>query len=783
MSARTVGASVKRIDDLRLVTGQGRYVDDIELPGMLEIAFVRSSEAHALIRSIDVSAARALPGVVAVWTLADLGGDAQKPMVQAYPHPSIEQDITQYPLAKDEVCFVGQTIVLVAARNRYIAEDAAQLVEVEYEPLPVVIDARAAARPDSPLVHRGARSNLAGTLEWKFGDAARAFARAEHVFRESYFEHRGGSQSMEGRAVLAQFDAGTDQLTVWTSTQSPFLVRRHIAAYLGREETGIRVITPDVGGGFGPKAAHYPEELLMAIAALKLGQPVKWTGDRRENFLATNQQRDQWWDVEVACDASGKVLALRAQCIHDNGAYLPYGMLLPLSSVFPFPGAYAIPAVDVSLKCMFTNAVPCSSIRGAGRPNVVFVLERTMDCIARKLGLDRVAVRLVNFIRKDQFPYETGARMGDGIPVVYDSGDYAGCLEMVMKSAGYSSFETKRAAAAQQGRRIGLGIASYNEDTGAPPYEGATVRVLPSGRIYAELGTSSQGQGLETVIAQVVADQFGVEPKDVIVKTGDTATTAMALSTVGSRATSTAGPSALLAAMQVREKAIRLAAHRLEVAEHDLDITDGEVHVLGVRERAVPLGDLAKQLHSNITFALPPGFTPGLEATSYFTSQRPVYANGSVMAEVEVDVQTGEIRLLDYWVAHDCGKRLNPSLVDGQIYGGVVHGIGNALFEHMKYDRETGQPVTTNFGEYLLPLATEMPPIHIEHMETPSPVNPLGVKGAGEGGTIPAIACMVSAVEDALKPFGVQLNEFPIFPERLLELIDRKEPGEPRGSR
>ncbi len=774
MGARNIGAVVKRLEDPRLVTGHGRYTDDIVVPGMLEMAFVRSSEAHAAIRSIDTSEARAVPGVVAVWTLADLGALAQKPMLQSYPSPAIKQNFTQHPLAKDEVCYVGEAIAVVVAENRYIAEDAAHLVSVDYEHLPHVVDVREAARADSTPVHRGAQSNLAATVAWKFGDAAGAIGRAPHVFRETYRQHRGAPHSIEGRGVIAQYDAAADQLTLWSSTQSPFLVRRYLAQYLEREEAAIRVIAPDVGGGFGPKAGHYPEELVAALVAMKLGRPVKWIEDRREHFLSTTQQRDQLWDVEVACEANGKVLAIRGKCIHDNGAYLPYGLLLCMTSIVPFPGPYAIPAVEVTLDCVFTNAVPTSPIRGAGRPCAAFILERTMDTVARNLGIDRAAVRRANFVRKEAFPYETGGRLPTGVTIQYDSGDYAACLEMVLESATYTAFEAKRAEAAKSGRWIGLGIASYNEDTGLPPYEGATVKVLPSGRIAVELGSCAQGQGLETIAAQIAADQFDVDPQEVIVKTGDTAFNAIALSTVGSRVASTAGPSVHLAATQVREKALRLAAQQLEAAEEDLEITRGAVNIKGVADRKVTLGELAKRLVSNVNVPLPNGFTPGLEATAYHTPSRPVYANGSNVAEVEVDVETGAVTLLDYRVAHDCGTLINPMLVEGQIVGGVVHGIGNALYEHMKYDSDSGQPVTTNFGDYLLPIATEIPPIRLQHMESPSPLNPLGVKGAGEGGTIPGIACIVSAVEDALKPLGVKLNEYPLSPERLLALIDEK---------
>ncbi len=777
MGARNIGAIVKRLEDPRLLTGRGRYTDDIVISGTLEMAFVRSTEAHALIKSIDVTRAMSVPGVVAVFTLKDFGAIAAKPMVQAYPNPAIKQNITPYPLAKDEVCYVGEAFAVVIADNRYTAEDAAERVDVEYESLPAIIDARDAVKPGARLAHRGAPSNVGASVAWRFGDVGAAFAKASHVFKETYHQHRGAPHSMEGRAVLAQFESASDQLTMWSSTQSPFLVRRFLAQYLEREEAGIRVIAPDVGGGFGPKAGHYPEELVAALVAIKLGRPVKWTEDRREHFLTTTQQRDQFWEVEVACDGAGKVLGLRAKCIHDNGAYLPYGLLLALTSVVPFPGAYAIPAIDASLDVAFTNAVPTTPIRGAGRPNVAYILERTMDTVARNLKLDRAAVRRTNFVRTEQMPFATGGKLPSGLAIQYDSGDYHRCLDMVMRTVDYAGFEVRRAEAAKDGRWIGLGIASYNEDTGLPPYEGATVKVLPSGRIVVEVGSCAQGQGLETIAAQIAADQFDVDPASVIVKTGDTALAALALSTVGSRVTATAGPSIHLAACEVRDKAIRLAALQLEAAEQDLEITRGAVHIKGVPDKKIALADLSKRLLSVVNAPLPKGFAPGLEATAYHTTERPVYANGSNIAQVEVDIDTGEVKLLNYWVAHDCGTVINPMLVDGQIIGGVVHGIGNALFERMMYDADSGQPLTTNLGEYLLPVATEMPPVDVEHMESPSPVNPLGVKGAGEGGTIPGIACIVSAVEDALKPLGVKINDYPISPERLLALIDEKRSG------
>lgn len=772
MNNKNVGAPVQRLEDDRLLRGQGRYVDDIDLPGQLTAVFVRSSEAHALIKGIDCHDALALQGIVGIFQLKDFDVIAQKPMILANPSPLIKQALTQTMLASEEVCYVGQAIAVIVAENRYIAEDAAQLVVVDYEPLPVVIDARIAAQKNAPLVHQHATDNLAATVAWKFGDIDQAFSKAPHIFKESYYQHRGVVHSMECRGVIAQYDDQIDHITLWTSTQSPFLVRRFLAQFLEREEVCIRVIAPDVGGGFGPKAAHYPEELVLTLLAIKLKRPIKWIEDRLEHFLTTTQQRDQWWDVEVACESDGHVLGMRAICTHDNGAYLPYGLLLCMTSVAPFPGSYGIKAIDIRLDCMLTNAVPTTPIRGAGRPNATFVMERTMDTIARELGIDRVKVRQRNFIQKEQFPYLTGAKLPNGVSIQYDSGDYAQCLEMVLKASHYDDFEARRHLFAQQGIYRGIGVASYNEDCGLPPYEGATVKVLPSGKVFVELGSCSQGQGLQTIVAQIAADHFDLKASDILVKLGDTSANAMALSTVGSRVAATAGPSVFVAAQNVRKKAGQLAAMHFAVAEEDIDIENGVLFTKSQPEQRITLADLAKKLIAGVMVNVPTGFSPGLEYTAYHTTERAVFANGSNVAEVEVDIHTGEVKLIDYWIAHDCGTIINPALVNGQILGGVVHAIGNALFEHMKFDQDTGQPITTNLAEYLLPLATEMPQIHIAHMESPSPLNPLGAKGAGEGGTIPGIACIISAIEDALKPLQVKINEYPLSPEKICALIE-----------
>jgi carbon-monoxide dehydrogenase large subunit len=778
MAVRYFGAQVKRLEDPRLITGKGRYVDDIKLPGMLHAAFVRSTHAHAKILSIDTTAARAVEGVHAVLTLADFGPDyADKRMPLTFPSPLLKNAITQYPLAKDEVCYVGEAIAIVIADNRYIAEDAANLVFIDLEPLPVAIDCAAAAEPDSPTAHAGAPDNIVARLVGKFGDPDAVFKGAKHVFRERYMLHRGGCHSMECRGVIARYEAGDDLLTVWSSTQSPYPIRRFIAQHLRREESRIRVIAPNVGGGFGPKAALYPEEIVLPLAAMKIGRPIKWIEDRREHFVATTQQRDQVWDVEVAADENGKMLGLRGHIVHDNGAYVPYGLLLAMTSISPLPGPYTLQAVDMTLDVVYTNATPTTPVRGAGRPYAAFILERVADRVARELKLDPAEVRRRNFVQPQQMPYETGMKYRDGSLISYDSGDYPACLEKALEVADYAGFKQRQAAARAEGRYLGIGIGSYIEDTGVGPYEGATVRVQRTGKVLIQTGAASQGQGHATVLAQVCADQLGVDIADITVESADTGSFPMGIGTIGSRIAVTAGSSVFQAASEVREKALKFAADSLEVAEQDLEIENGVIQVAGVPGLKITLGDIAQQLISAPGSPMKPGFTPGLEATAYFPAGAKIpYANGTNVAEVEVDIGTGEVKLLRYSVGHDCGSLINPLLVDGQIVGGVVHGIGNALYERMIYDAE-GQPLTMNYGEYLLPLATEMPPITVAHIESPSPLNPLGVKGAGEGGTIPAAPAVIAAVENALEPFGARISMHPISPEQIVALIDGHTPG------
>jgi carbon-monoxide dehydrogenase large subunit len=768
MGVRYFGAAVPRIEDPDLVAGRGRFLDDIALPGMAHAVFVRSAQAHARIKGIDVAAAAALPGVIAVLTAADLDV-AGKPTPQFAPSPLIAQNRTQHVLAAEAVHYVGDAIAIAVAATRAIAEDAASLVAVDYEPLSPVADLATALDARAPKAHADAPDNRAATLRAKFGDTDQVFARAPHVFRERITQHRGGCHAMECRGVIATEDAISRQLVVWSSTQAPYMVRRMLAQFIGLDESRIRVIAPQVGGGFGPKAGVYAEEFAIALAARRLGRPVKWVEDRREHFLTTTQQRDEIWDLEVAADADGRMRGVRGRCLHDNGAYLPYGLILPFTLLGPLPGPYALDAVDVSLEVVFTNKVPTTPIRGAGRPNAAFVLERLADSVARNLRLDRAEVRRRSFVAKEQFPYATGAKARDGSPVTYDSGDYHACLDTAL--ARVSDFAARRAAARARGRHLGLGLASYVEDTGIGPYEGAQVSVEPSGRVLITTGAASQGQGQATVFAQIAADILDVPIEHVSVVSADTARFPRGIGTIGSRVAVRGGSSVHIAATRVKEKALHVAAEMLEAGEADLVLDNGRVRVAGT-DRSVGLGEIATRLAGFSGVAPPKDVEPGLSAEGYFQGPGLCFANGTNVCEVEIDAATGEVKLLRYVVAHDCGRLINPLLVDGQIRGGVVHGVGNALHEHMRFDGEA-QPVTTNYADYLLPVATDFPPIEVIHLETPSPLNPLGVKGAGEGGTIPATACVISAIEDALAELGVTVNEHPVSPQRIVELIEK----------
>ncbi|MGE0630414.1 MAG: molybdopterin cofactor-binding domain-containing protein [Hyphomicrobiaceae bacterium] len=766
------GAAVKRKEDAQLLSGGGKFVDDIDLPGMLHAAFVRSPHAHARIRSIDPAAAAAMPGVQAVLVHADLPEPMRTDRLPLYvPNPAIRQVRMQHALARDEVCMVGDPVAVVIADSRYAAEDAAARVDVDYDVLTPVADLRKAVDDTSLTAHVGAADNVVARVPMRYGDADSAFRTAAHVFKDRIFQHRGGPFFIECRGLVVQHDAVTDQLTAFVACQGAHRLKRAFMDMLDLGDSQVRVVAPEVGGGFGPKGAFYCEYGAVAAAAMRLGRAVKWIEDRRENFLMTHQERDQWWDLEIAVDAGAKLLGLRGRLLHDNGAYLPWGLVLPWIAATTVPGPYVLPAYDLELLVAFTNKTSCTPVRGAGRPQAVFAMERMMDLVADRMRLDRAEVRRRNLIQPDQFPYKVGIVFRDGRPVTYDSGDYPACQEGALSAAGWLDFPARQAAALKQGRYIGMGLSNAVEGTGLGPYEGATVRVSTTGRITLSTGATPHGQGHKTAFAQVVADQLGVSVDDVTVVTGDTGAIPLGMGTFASRSAVNAGNSSHLAAIEVATKIKKVASEMMEVAEADLELKDGAVNVRGAPGMRKTFREVANLAIGMYGFSMPAHRDPGLEATVYFKPDQSTYASSTHIAEVEVDIDTGEVRILNFVVNHDCGRVINPLIVKGQVIGGVGHGIGNALLERLVHD-DQATPVATSFAEYLMPMATDMPQhLELHHIETPSPLNPLGVKGAGEGGTIAAIAAIVGAVENALSPFGVRISETPITPQRIVELV------------
>ena len=773
MTTRWFGAKVQRVEDDRLLRGNGHFTDDID-DGALESVLVRSPFAHARINSIDVSAARALPGVSAVYLAADLPfGQTDLPIL--IPHPNLTHGRTQRCLASDVVRYVGEAVAFVVAENRYIAEDAADLVEVDYEPLPVVITPEASAAAEH-LVHDDVPGNVAAEMIQDVGDVQSALAAAPHRKRLHLRFERGAASPMEARAVWARWSEPEHRLTVYDSTQSPTSIRGGLAVLFRLPESDVDVIAPDVGGGFGPKIMlFYPDELLVPFAAMRLGRPVKWTEDRQEHFTAVNQERGQVHEVEVGFDGDGRVLALDDDFIHDAGAYTPYGIILPIITAAQVPGPYRVPNYRVRFRDVYTNATPTSPYRGAGRPHACFAMERTLDAIAAELALDRIEVRRRNLIQSDQFPYEVGVAWQDGNRVIYDSGNYPALVERALQMLGPRP----------DGDHIGMGLSPYVEGTGVGPYEGAHVQVLVSGKVIAATGIPSQGQAHATAWAQIVADQLGVAVGDVEVTSGDTRKFQWGVGTFASRGAVTAGNAMAVAAGMVAEKAKHVAADFLEVDPADLELVGGAVRVKGSPDRGIPLAAVAV-LANPMRYAFgggteaatqftarprpgPPlleGQEPGLEATGYFSPVGSAWAAGCHAAYVRVDPKTFRLEILKYVVVHDCGRLINPLVVEGQIEGGVAQGIGGAFYERLAYDAD-GQLRNASFMEFLMPYATEIPEIEIDHIETPSPLNPLGIKGAGEAGVIPVGAVIASAVEEAL---GIPITEMPLSPLKLYEL-------------
>ena len=773
MANKQFGASALRKEDAALLVGKGRFVDDVKLPGMSHAAFVRSPHAHAAIKSIDVSAALALPGVIDVITHARLPEPMRSRKLPLYvPNPLMKQVYMPFVLPKDEVCFVGEAVAIVVAESRYVAEDAAILVDVDYDVLPASLDPLRAIASDAPLAQRTAASNIVTQVPIKFGDTDAAFTGAAHVFREQFFMHRGGPFFLECRGVVASFDRTDENLTMYASSQGSHRFKRTFVDLLDFDESQVRIITNDVGGGFGPKGSFYVEYAATAAASMITGRPVKWIEDRRENFVATQQERDQYWDMEVAVDPDGKLLGLRGRLVHDGGAYVTWGLVLPWIAATSVIGPYVLPNYRLELIVAMTNKVTCSPVRGAGRPQGCFVMERMMDRIARELSLDRAEVRRRNFIQPEQMPYSVGLTFRDGKPAIYDSGDYPRSQQMALDHVNYETFEARRLQALREGRYIGIGISNAVEGTGLGPYEGATIRISTSGKVVIYTGATPQGQSHKTTLAQIAADHLGLGIDDINVVTGDTSTIPFGMGTFASRTAVNAGSSVHLAGLEVVEKLKKLAAEMLEVSPDDLDVKDGGVEVRGVPGMRKTFRELANQSVGLYGFSMKSDRDPGLEATSYFKPEQSTYANSSHIAEVEVDIETGHVKVTRVVVNHDCGRVINPMVVEGQIVGGVAHGVGNALFEQLLFD-ENGQPLTTSFAEYLLPMAPDVPNVEVLHTVSPSPLNPIGVKGAGEGGTIAVIAAIISAIENALSPFGARLAEMPISPEKIVRIVQQ----------
>jgi carbon-monoxide dehydrogenase large subunit len=773
MTATVFGSGIRRREDPRLVTGTAAYTDDIVLPRMVHAAILRSPHAHARIKGIDTAAAKAAPGVLEVFTAADTEGPLN-PVPCAWLVPNADLKVAAYSaIAKDTVRYVGDCVAVVVAENRYQAQDALDLIEVEYEPLPAVVDPKRATEAGAPQLHADIPGNQAFHWTVAGGDVDAAFASAEIVVRERIVQQRLIPTAMEPRAAVAQYLPATGELTLWNTTQNPHIVRFLCSVVTGVPEDKLRVIAPEVGGGFGSKIAVYPGELLAVFCSMRLGRPVKWTETRRENYQATTHGRDQLQDVEIAATRNGKITGIRCTVWAGMGAYLStaapgiptilHGLMLS--------GPYSIPALKEDVFGVYTNTTPVEAYRGAGRPEATFMLERMIDRLAHELKLDPVEVRRQNLLPA----FDNGCAVVTGL--TYDSGNYQGALDKALSQAGYGDLRAEQARLRQQGRYLGIGVTTYVEICGLGPsqvagavgfqgglWESAIVRFHPTGKVNVFIGASPHGQGEETTFAQIVASQLGVDVNDVKVIHGDTDTTPMGWGTYGSRTTAVGGAALASAIGKIKDKAKRLTAHLLEAAPEDIEYLDGRFFVKGTPSRSKTIQEIA--LMANLAWSLPAGMEGGLEATSFYDPPNFCYPFGAHVAIVEVDRQTGRVELKRYVAVDDCGPQINPMIVEGQVHGGVVQGVGQALWEGAVYD-ETGQLVTGSLLDYALPRADALPDIEVLSTVTPSPHHPLGVKGIGEAGTIASTAAVYNAVVDALQPFGVIGLTMPLTPERV----------------
>jgi carbon-monoxide dehydrogenase large subunit len=766
-----IGTSVPRMEDERLLLGQGRFLDDLHLDGGLEAAFLRSPHAHARILSIDPGAALALPGVVAVVTGADIA-DQLEPMVfeiaKLVPErvkATTAPEVRVHPmpaLPADRVTYVGQPVAMVIARDRYVAEDALELVQVRFEPLAAIVDAEEALKPDAPLVEPDWEDNVAISFRFERGNVAEAFESAAVVVDETFRLQRQHASPIETRGVAAALDPQDGSLLVWSSTQTPYLLREFLARWLRLPPESIRVRAPDVGGGFGLKHSCYPEDLLVPWATLRLGRPVKWTEDRAEHLAAATQGRDQIHHIALAADADGRILAVRDSAVMNVGAYNILGLVVPYNTFTHLLGPYAVESVQFEMRVALTNTGVVAPYRGAGRPEAVFAMERAVDRLARALELDPVELRRRNLVAPEQMPYVTGIVYRDGADAVYDSGDYPELLRRAFELVELARFQPL----ATDRRRIGVGYAFYTEGTGVGPFESARIRVEPSGRVTVFTGASSQGQGHRTTLAQIAAETLGVGVADVDVVEGDTAALPQGFGTIASRTLVVAGNAVAEAAAALRAQALEVAGTMLDVPPSELELSGGRVRGGG---EEMSLADVAGFL-TPYNPRRPAGMPAELSASSVYRPGPVTWSAGVHAAVVAVDVPTGVVEVLRFVVSHDCGRVVNPDVADGQVVGGVMLGIGGALYEELVYD-ERGQLRTGSFMDYTLPTAAEAPEFVLAHVNVPSPLNPLGVKGLGEGGAIGPPAAIANAVEDALADLGAVVRTCPLSPSRIRDLI------------
>ncbi len=772
MDGSRVGA-VKRKEDPRLLRGAGRYLHDLVVPGMLHLAFVRSTHAHATITRIDAAQARRLPGVEAVFLAGDL---TAAPIVANLMSDGYRS--SRWPaLARERVRFVGEPVAAIVASDRYTAEDAAELVEVQYTPLPVVASVEVACRPDAPLVHDEIPGNRFFHRTHAQGDADQILAEAPVVVRGTFRHQRLAGIPIEGRGIAAEWDP-RGRLTVWASTQVPHTLRDGLARSLGLPESAVRVIVPDVGGGFGPKINLYPEDLVTCEAARILGRPVRWIEDRRENLLAMSQAREQVIEAAAAADSDGRLLAVRADVVCDSGAYSAYpfsAALEPMGTAQILPGPYRVPAYAYTASAVATNKCPAGAYRGVGMTVGVLVMERLMDRLAAEAGLDPAEVRRRNFIKSDEFPFTTATGL------VYDSGRYHDTLDAALNAFGYDDARRERARGRAEGRLVGIGMSAFTEYTGMGSttfvgrgmrevrgYDSARVKVDATGGVTAAVSCPSQGQGHETVFAQLAGGELGLDPASVLVVPVDTDVVPAGSGTFASRAVVVGGSALVHAAAKVRAKAAQVAAHLLEALTEDIVVADGRFSVRGSPDRGLTWREIAAAAYAPAGVGLPPGFEPGLEAASTYDPPAAAFSNGAHVAMVEVDRETGQVAILRYVIAEDCGPVVNPLIVEGQALGGLAQGLGEALLEEVVYD-EAGQLVTATIMDYMIPSALDVPAARIVHLDTPSPHTPGGFKGMGESATIGAPACVANAVSNAL---GRAVDALPISPERVRAVLE-----------